>query len=150
MQTKGLPLSAEDDSKKISAVTAPGIELPRTPDGAVDVDRIPIKVLILCKTKKAIDPVATYLIRRGWETIVTNNIKEAFKIVTAFKPDFVLVSVNIPSPKLATLPSVLYKNFHAPVITFCETSDTRPMLAMQTIQANYKMAGALSGPSVHR
>jgi DNA-binding response OmpR family regulator len=142
-------LSAQDDEKKIIS-PASNSELPLNPDGSVDVDRVRIKLLILCRNKKHADPIATYLIRRGWETVVTTNLKESFKVVTAFKPDFVLLSVNIPSPKLASLPGVLFQTFRTPVITFGEDSDAKTMMVMQTIQSNYKINGAASGPSVHR
>ncbi len=119
-------------------------------DASVNIDQLKIRLLIICKSKNQFEGVANYLIRRGWETTISTSIKEAFKTISVFKPDFVLVSVNVPTPKIAQLPMVITQTFKANTILFCETSDAKSMKLLQTIEASYKIMGSASGPSVHR
>lgn len=125
-------------------------DLPLAPDGSVDIDRIRLRLLIICRAKPQLDTIANYLNRRGWETVVTRDTKDAFKILATFKPDYVLMSVNVPNPKIAQLPTVISQTFKTPVITFGESLNTKTMKALQTIMSTFTMPGAISGPSVHR
>ncbi len=140
----------KDGGRKGDATIENPQGLPLKADGSVDIDKIRLKLLFICRAKPPLEVVANYLTRRGWETVVTREMVEAFKIVSTFKPDFVLVSVNIQSPKLPQLPTVLYQTFKVPVIIFGESLNTKTLKGLQTIVANHKMPGALSGPSVHR
>ncbi len=116
----------------------------------VDIDQLKIRLLIICKAKAKFESVANYLVRRGWETTISANIKDSFKTIAVFKPDFVLVSVNLPTPKINLLPSVIAQTFKVQTILFSESTDAKSLRLMQTVEASYKMTGTVSGPSAHR
>jgi hypothetical protein len=116
----------------------------------VDLDQIKLKVLILCKTRNALESSAQFLDRRGWKTVITTDIKEIFKIITAFSPDIFLLSVNYPNEKIAKLPAIIFTSFKTHVVTFGELGDTKTLKLMQTLPANYKMPGSISGPNIQR
>ena len=119
-------------------------------DAPVNIDELKIRLLILCKSKNKFESVANYLIRRGWETTISETIKDAFKTIAVFKPDFVLVSVSTPTSKVAQLPMVIAQTFKTNTVLFSEAADVKSMKALQTIEAQYKISGSASGPSVHR
>jgi len=118
--------------------------------GPVDIDNMKIKVLFVVKNKQNFESTISFLIRRGWEAAVTTSTKEAFKLISVFKPDFILLSVNFKTPKINQLPSVLYQTFKTDVVIFGESSDTKTLGLMQNIVANHKMPGTVSGPSIQR
>ena len=119
-------------------------------DAPVNIDELKIRLLILCKSKNKFESIANYLTRRGWETTISTTIKDAFKTIAVFKPDFVLVSVNVPTPKIAQLPMVIAQTFKTKTVLFSEAADVKAIKALQTIEAQYKISGSASGPSVHR
>ena len=110
--------SSEDGKKSQNSGASGRDNLPRLPDGNIDVDQLKIRILIIGKSRKTCDSIANYLVRRGWETTVNTNIKDAFQTVTVFKPDFVLISVNFTEPEDHQLPTVMAQTFKVPSIIF--------------------------------
>ena len=139
----------KDDSNSIVGLGSPD-NLPKTADGKVDIDALKPNILVICRSKPQLDNIANYLIRRGWNTVVTREVGQAFKMIATFKPDFILLSVNLQTTKLAQLPSLIFQKFKVPVVTFGEAVNTRTLRGLQNIIANYRIFGVLSGPSVHR
>lgn len=139
---------ADDSNDNINKVTQPA----ETEDssGSIDIESMRVRLLVICRDMYRFEASANYLIRRGWETKLTNNVKEAFKIIGTSKPDFILISVNMPVPKADQLPTLLEQTFNIPTVIFSEDGDTKSLLLMKEITASYRMPGVISGPSVHR
>lgn len=116
----------------------------------VDVNRVRLRILIICANERNFESAITYLMRRGWQTQITVNVMEAFKQITTFDPNFILVSANIKSSKINTLPSIIFQTFKVPVILFGENAETLTLKLLQEINSNFKMPGIASGPSIHR
>ena len=89
-----------------------------------DIDEIEVELLVIAKNPKSIGPAAAFLDRRGWPTRVTSNVAQAIELIAERKPDFVLLSLNHPSPALARLPEVIQKSMGVECIVFVERMDT--------------------------
>lgn len=116
----------------------------------IDVNSVKIKLVILCKNKNALESSSSYLNRRGWETTVTTDVRALFKLIGVSSPDFVMLSVNAVTNKIAQMPKIITQTFNIPVITFGEASDTKTLKHLQDIRANYTFQGTASGPGLHR
>lgn len=116
----------------------------------VDIDKLSVKVLILCQNRSRLDNVASFLNRRGWEAVVVSKIEETIKILASDKPDFVMISMNHSNKKVAVLPTFMTQTFNAKCIVFGELSDSKTIGSIHASKAQYKMMGSVSGPSVHR
>jgi hypothetical protein len=116
----------------------------------VDIETMKVKLIIVCKEQSKLEPVATFLNRRGWEIQVTTKIKDALAAVSTVKPDFVLVSANHPNPKLMKFPTIMKSTFDIPCIGFAETSDTRAQSVLQNLPVQWRISGPLSGPTTQR
>lgn len=123
---------------------------PKDSNGKFDVDNFNPNILIICRAKPPLEVIGNYLNRRGWNTLVVREVSQAFKLVTTFKPHFVLLSVNLQVNRLEQLPIIFNKQFNIPVVTFGETLNSKTLRRMQEIASNYSITGVLSGPAVHR
>ncbi len=131
------------------------VNAPETADkpadsGPVDIDKMNVTLLIVCKKKESFENAANYLMRRGWKAAVTADVMGAFKQIGTLKPDFVLLSVNLPTPKIGQLPALVTNTFNVPVITFGEGTDVKTQRLLQDVRASYTMQGQISGPGAHR
>lgn len=116
----------------------------------MDVNRVSVRLMIICSKAVQQENVAHYLIRRGWHTVVSTSIKEAFHLLGQLKPDFVLLSVNLKSEKIFQIPNLLLHTFKIPVVTFGESIGALTLKRLQDIQSKYSLNGIASGPGVHR
>lgn len=69
-------------------------------DELIDINRLLIRVLIVCTDPTAMGNVTHYLGRRGWDAVVVASVKEAFQLIGKFNPDFILLSVNLKTANL--------------------------------------------------
>ena len=131
-------MGAMDDSQKRFAPTSDNIE------------DLEVKIAILASNPSKLASMVHFLNRRGWPTTIHSQVGPLIEVITKEKPDFVLVSMNHPSPKLDMLPQLLEQTFSVTPIVFAETSESTVLARLQNSKVKYKLIGTTSGPSMHR
>lgn len=119
-------------------------------NGDFDLEDLEVEVLIIAKNPPKMDPTVGFLKRRGWPTKVSSNISQALSSIVARPPDFVLISMNHPSPVIPMLPDILQTRFNLTCIAFCENMDNASAAHLQNYKITNKLTGPASGPAVHR
>ena len=120
------------------------------PSGPVNIDDLEVQILILAQKAQAMNQTGSFLSRRGWPTTVISNIAEAIKIIVKDRPDFVLISMNHPSPKALKLPALLTKTLNIQCVGFAEKADAITLERLNRSQFTHRIGGFASGPSVQR
>ncbi|MCB0351502.1 MAG: response regulator [Bdellovibrionales bacterium] len=142
-----------DNKKNNSHITAAASDLEIKDEAkpeVIDINTLQVRVLIVCQKVTDMENVVHYLIRRGWEAIVVGTIREAFQLVGSFNPDFVLLSVNLKTAKLAQIPTLINHTFKVEVITFGENQNPITQKRLQDIACQHTIVGGASGPGIHR
>ncbi len=118
--------------------------------GSVDVDDLEIQILILAKKAEAMNQAGAFLSRRGWPTTILSSLGEAIQFILKERPDFVLISLNHPNPKLLKLPPLLKNTLNIQCIGFAEKADALTLERLNKAHFDHKIGGFASGPSVQR
>jgi hypothetical protein len=113
-------------------------------------NRMRIKLLVICRFVRGFESAENYLLRRGWQITVMSNTKDAFKKIAEIKPDFVMISINLPEQKVSQMPELVMQAFRTPTIAYAENMDARSTLNLKEANAKYKLEGLASGPNTHR
>jgi hypothetical protein len=115
-----------------------------------NLDDLEVSLIVLAKDARAVAQSATFMSKRGWPTLVFQDVGKAIAEISKKPPDFVLLSLNHPSPKILKLPALLLQAFNIPSIMFVEMSDAPSVLSLQASPEKYKLSGSSSGPSMQR
>src|SRR5262249_4846629 len=113
------------------------------------IDALEVEILIICKNQKQFQQTASFLSRRGWPTLIMDNLSKAIDHVVKNSPDFVMISCNHPSPGTQRLPGLLAQmNVHC--IAFAEQTDSATTQKLNNSSIRNKLQGLASGPNVQR
>jgi DNA-binding NarL/FixJ family response regulator len=107
-----------------------------------------IRLVIVTSRPNDLRNTSQFLNKRGWETTVLTDLKEALSVVATKKPDWMLVSVNAnPTVDLEKYTSLVVQKFNTECIVFGENSESSTMkkLAQASCEIMY---GRLSGPAI--
>lgn len=116
----------------------------------VDLDEIEVEVLFIAKKASGLKHTASFLSRRGWPTTVLDNLSKAIEFISEKQPDFILLSVNHPSPGISKLPDLIVQNFNLTCIGFAEGLEASSVSKLNNYKVQHKISGQASGPNVHR
>lgn len=116
----------------------------------VDLDELEVVILIIAKNPHNITQAANFLTRRGWPTSVTGSVSQAIEQAADRKPDYVLISVNHPSPSMAKFSDVLTNTFNTTCVAFAEGLDAASGARLSKSKLPLKITGQASGPNLHR
>jgi hypothetical protein len=116
----------------------------------IDLDDIEIEVLVIAKNAKLFSQTASFLTRRGWATTVLSSMSQSIEFIAERKPDFVLISLNHPSPAIMKLPDLITGTFNLTCIAFAEQQDSASQNKLTKSKFKYKVQGQASGPTLHR
>ena len=120
------------------------------PSQPVDLDEIEVEVLFIAKKASGLKHTASFLSRRGWPTTVLDNLSKAIEFISEKHPDFILLSVNHPSPGIVKLPDLIVQNFNLTCIGFAEGLEASSVSKLNSYKVQHKISGQASGPNVHR
>lgn len=146
-------MSDESVSKTKSLnVSAPTRPREITPENVhlADFDNLKIKLLCVVKNTKKFSGVASYLTRRGWEVEVTDQVRDALKMVATTDPDYIMVSMNAGNRNITQMPQIVLRTFKIETIIFGESTDTKTIQMLQTTVSSHKIMGVVSGPMLQR
>jgi len=143
---------APSESASTSAVTTPTRPKEITPENVhlADFDNLNVKLLCIVKNARRFESVSGFLSRRGWEVEVTENVRDAMKLVATSDPDYLLVSMNANNKNIVQLPQIAMRTLQVETIAFGEATDTKTIQLLHTTQAGHKIMGLVSGPSLQR
>lgn len=108
-----------------------------------------ISLLVISHKPNKLSAVLTFLSRRGVVCAVANSVADAFGVVSKKRPDFVMLSWNLPNTNIQKSLSIMQQTFSLEVIVFSETSDNKTMSLMGAIQNAHILHGPISGPKVY-
>jgi hypothetical protein len=130
---------------------------PPVPEGAeakipekkkLDLDSVTI--LFIAAEEKPILQTQNFLKKRGWTTYFCNSIKDAVADVSNKKPDFVLISWNIPNTHIPKVERMITASFNVPCIIFTErVLDGTAQSQITASSIKQYILSPVSGPSVH-
>jgi hypothetical protein len=115
-----------------------------------NLDDLEVRLIVLAKNSRGVAQAATFMSKRGWPTLVFEDVGKAISEISKNPPDFVLLSLNHPSPKILKLPTLLSQAFSIPCVMFIESNDASSVLNLQNSPERYKLTGSSSGPSIQR
>ncbi|MGE4131389.1 MAG: hypothetical protein AB7F86_07105 [Bdellovibrionales bacterium] len=116
----------------------------------IDIDTLAVELVIICKHEKRLSQAGQFLTRRGWPTAVLTDLSKAVELIADKKPDFILISLNHPSPAILKLPELIAQMFNLTCVAFIENVDASSSAALNNISMQYKIQGQPSGPNIHR
>jgi hypothetical protein len=116
----------------------------------INLDDIEVEILIIGKNAGPLNQAAAFLIRRGWPTRVHTNLSQAVEDISNNKPDFILLSVNHPSPSIIKFPQAVGAAFNIDCIAFAESGDTASQSKVAKMKTAHKIQGMPSGPNLQR
>lgn len=116
----------------------------------VDIDELEVEIFVIAKSEKKLSSAVSFLSRRGWPTTIFTNVTKAVEAIAEKRPDFVLISLNHPSPSVAKLPDVISQAFNLTCVGFIESMDGASTARLNQSKMPNKLNGQPSGPSIHR
>ncbi|MGE3974023.1 MAG: hypothetical protein AB7F59_05805 [Bdellovibrionales bacterium] len=109
-----------------------------------------ITVLFLAADEKPLMQTQNFLKKRGWTPHFCGNIKNAFEDIAIKKPDFVLISWNIPNTNIVKVERMISATFNLPCIVFTEkVLDGNSQSTISGSSIKQFMLAPISGPSLH-
>lgn len=109
------------------------------------------KTLLIVKSgKSSLIQVENFLTNREWRIKTTSSLKEALLYVVSHKPQFVMIPVDHPHPKMKVLPKILQQAFPICVIVYAEVSNSVNYRAVLQSKCEYKHFPPATGPGVER
>lgn len=123
---------------------------PQVKTDEVDLDDLEVNVLIIGKNPTVLNASASFLTRRGWPSIVIENLSAAVEHIADKEPDFVLVSLSHPNPSVVRLPELVTQTFNLMCVVFVETLDQTNQQRLAQFKIRHKVQGLPSGPNLQR
>ena len=108
-------------------------------------------LFILKSRPETLKAAEDFLRNRGWQINQALTVKSALTIIMSTKPQFVMLSVDNPFPKIRTLPSLISQSFpETEIILFAENSSTQSFNALKDWGIDYTLYPPISGPAIER
>lgn len=107
-------------------------------------------LLILKSNPSSLKTAEAFLRNRDWEIVSTTNLKEALITILTKQPAFVLISMEYPHPKIATIPKILKQSFPLCFIAYAENSTKQTIELVQDSGLEYMLFPVVTGPAIER
>lgn len=117
-------------------------------DQPVEQSSEPDRLLILVKDSNSVRGTASFLERRGVETVVANTMQDVIDRLAQGWSKYVLLSINYPHPKIDLIPMLMSQSFRAEIMVFAETADRKTNMRLTGSKAKHVIFGSPSGPVV--
>ncbi len=111
---------------------------------------LPKKNIFIIKANEGTLRSETFLINRGWNLSNTTDLKKALAILLTQSVQYIMISVDHPSPKAKRLPGIIAKTINVPVILFSENTNQNGVTALRASAHPYILYPPVSGPSIER
>lgn len=108
-----------------------------------------IKVLILCKDAAVAQGYLKYLERKHVQGLVTKSLQEALKYLTESKPNYAVLSVNYPHPKIEIMPLLFMQTFSLTVIAFSEDTSMTSSAKVNRAKTPHKLQAPINGYKIY-
>lgn len=105
-----------------------------------------VRLLVIATRPHELRSAAQFLNKRGWQTTILSDVKEAVTFVAKSKPDWVLLSVNL-GPSAEKISTLLAQTFNVESLVFAEYMDPGAQARLSQTRCQV-LHGRLSGPSI--
>lgn len=107
-------------------------------------------LLIITAKKRALVGVESFLKNREWDVTTTPDLKEAAALLFSGKIDYVLLTVEHPSPGALRFPQLISQNVKIPYILFAEGLSPNGLTQLRATRHAYTLTPPVSGPAIER
>lgn len=106
----------------------------------------PIRLVIIASSINKFKPIANFLMKRGFSTTATADVKKAMAMIQADPPDFVLISWNIKDAVPSKIADLLVSKLKIHCIAFAEEADAKTAGALASCRVKDIVHAPISGP----
>lgn len=109
------------------------------------------KTLFFIKSPIAnITAIELFLKKRGFNVVSESDLKIAILQIMKTAPDYILISWDHPSERIAHLPKLILQSVMTTIIAYCSSNDKLQVRKLQGSGQPLKLFPPLSGPAIQR
>lgn len=109
------------------------------------------KTLFFIKSPIAnITAIELFLKKRGFNVVSESDLKVAILQIMKTAPDYILISWDHPSERIAHLPKLILQSVMTTIIAYCSSNDKLQVRKLQGSGQPLKLFPPLSGPAIQR
>jgi hypothetical protein len=113
-----------------------------TPENATN------SLVIMAAHANSVRGTIAFLSRRGVNAKFVTNINEAIEIFAKKEATILLLSMNVPHPKVDLLPTLMQQSFQVTTIVFAEQADRKTAQRLANAKTKHVIYGPVSGPVI--
>lgn len=106
----------------------------------------PVKILIVSKQPKDLDSTVAFLLRRGYNVTVKDNLRDGIACIAKETPDWVFVSINL-STAIEKMQLLIFQTFKIEAVLFSDTADVTSLSRLSRTQRSI-ITAKLTGPAI--
>ncbi|MGE3757908.1 MAG: hypothetical protein AB7H97_09130 [Pseudobdellovibrionaceae bacterium] len=107
-------------------------------------------IFIIKKDGNSMKQAEAYLKNRGWKVRSATALKQALALMLQEPPEFLLLCVENPHPKIRVMPKVLSQALRCTVIPFADDATPSSIRMMNELSPEFSLFPPVSGPGVER